>query len=584
MLGSLRNRLTIRLIAMFTAVLLFLAVALSVGSAMLFSRAMDEQVYRAREDTLTQMEKNVTTVTNQINSLFQMYEMNLPLQNTLRYPVTPQSYEAFNLATNLQTRAFEFAMTAIRYGFDIALYGVNGILISNDKIYFDTDFDALVAEPWYGELTGKASYAVWLPGSVGEFEVNNKNTFFTVARLLTNPYNNMDYGVVMMRFRESSIYDIFEGQNASEQICLVNQDGAILSSNRREGVGGGFPVEALHLASGAGFERRVLDGVTYMAACRSIPRTSLTLYVLTPESEINRYSSQVFPMVAAIAVVCVLFSVVLAAMFSRSLTKPLVNLIRRIRLRRGPSAGPFHRHDDLTLLTTEYGVLLDQVERAVAQLQEEQEQKRIMEFQMLQYQINPHFLYNTLSSIKALVWTDRTDMIVPVTDALISLLESTLSKYDEMVSVEESLRFVEDYLVIQRIRLSRDIPLAVLCDDPALLRVPIPRLLLQPIVENSVFHGLEPTGRGGCITIHISRQGGDMIIAIEDDGEGISPETVRRIFEEQGEDPGAKRQFSRIGVRNVRVRIGLYYGGRGGMEIGPTPGGGTRVVVTIPLD
>ncbi len=581
MLRALKNRLTMRLLIMFFGVLLFLAVTLSVASAILFSRTMDEQVYQARSDTLTQLERNVTTLTNQINSLLQMYEQNLPLQDTLRFQVTPQSLEAFKLVTDLQFRAFEFAMTSMRYGFDIALWGINGVYIQNDKVLFNTDFETVTMLPWYQKLLSGESYAVWLSGEAGLFNGRPPNNYFTVTRLLVNPYTDMVYGVVMMHFREASIGDIFEGLNAHDEITLVNSGGEILASTNPFSAGATFPVASLNIVPGENYARRELDGTTYMAAAREIPRTELTLYLITPESEINAYSRQVVSIVTIIAMVSMLLSVFLVVMFSRSISRPLVDMLQRVRHRRSGPLPATDIEDDLTLLTTEYDVLLEQLESAVSQLEIEQTQKRSMELQMLQYQINPHFLYNTLSSIKCLVWTRRTEMIEPVTDALINLLENTISKNQEMVSLEEELQCVQDYLIIQRIRLDRDIALVVQCVKPALLQTQIPRLLLQPLVENSVFHGIEPTVDGGQIVITVAENQNNVIISIENDGEGIQEETARRILEPE-EGISANRRLTRIGVRNVSERVSLYYGGQGSLKIGPRAGGGTAVVLTIP--
>lgn len=201
----------------------------------------------------------------------------------------------------------------------------------------------------------------------------------------------------------------------------------------------------------------------------------------------------------------------------------------------------------------------------------------------LQRQINPHFLFNTLNSIASLV-RFRPEQARELIVKLASILRVLLQDRDDLMHLRDELQFADDYLDIEVVRFGTEKLRVVKEIDPDTLEVLVPTMLLQPLIENSIKHGLEPRMDGGTITLRSRLQGENLILTVEDDGVGMPPES--------GEHADSARLTHRsrllqsgtgIGMRNVRERMQVLCGPDAGFEIISRPGRGTRVMLTIPL-
>lgn len=205
----------------------------------------------------------------------------------------------------------------------------------------------------------------------------------------------------------------------------------------------------------------------------------------------------------------------------------------------------------------------------------EEQEKLLLEARLdaLQSQINPHFLFNTLNSISSLVRFDP-DRARELIVKLSKLLRRMLGKHDAFVQLREEIEFVEDYLDIEVVRFGRDKLRVYKHLDPETLDVVIPSMLLQPLVENSIKHGLAPKVDGGSITMRSRLQDGHLIIHVEDDGVGMStPPAIA------AQSPSGRG----IGLMNVAERLHVLFGEEGKMTVQSRDGQGTLVVVELPV-
>jgi len=206
-----------------------------------------------------------------------------------------------------------------------------------------------------------------------------------------------------------------------------------------------------------------------------------------------------------------------------------------------------------------------------------EEQKRLLleaRFDALQRQINPHFLFNTLNSIASLV-RFRPEMAREMIVRLGNILRALLKDHDTFVALREELNFTEDYLGIEVVRFGADKLRVVKEIDPATLAMMVPSMLLQPLIENSIKHGIEPRISGGTITMRSRLRESSMMIEVEDDGVGIA--------EARPLTAGAAPKGTGIGMKNVRERLEVLYGEAARFDVTSRPGRGTRVTIEIPM-
>ena len=214
--------------------------------------------------------------------------------------------------------------------------------------------------------------------------------------------------------------------------------------------------------------------------------------------------------------------------------------------------------------------------------------KRQAQYQALQNQINPHFLYNTLESIRGEALLSGMDTIADMTEALATFFRYTISKVENLVSVEEELQNCETYFHIQRYRFADRLVMHIQCDPAdreAIYRCRMPKLTIQPIVENSIIHGTELKLGTGHIRIQLERTQKRLLIRISDDGVGMDAETLFRLNERLGKSAIAQPPQSRGGLAlaNVDSRIRLLFGDKYGLHAFSTPGVGTDVEITLPM-
>ncbi|MBW4079866.1 sensor histidine kinase [Paenibacillus sp. S150] len=195
----------------------------------------------------------------------------------------------------------------------------------------------------------------------------------------------------------------------------------------------------------------------------------------------------------------------------------------------------------------------------------DEKQKQELEYRMLQSQINPHFLYNTLNSIKWMATIQNATGIAEMTTSLSRLLRSIAKDNRRLLPLKDELSLLDDYFLIQKYRYGSTITMEQRIGNEELLTGLIPRFTLQPLIENAIFHGIEPKGRGH-ILITVAKSGyADILVTIEDNGVGMKEEQISTILSEP--ENGAKGMFGNLGLRSVNERLHLAFGENYGLSI-----------------
>ncbi|GBF74650.1 sensor histidine kinase [Paenibacillus sp. 598K] len=271
-------------------------------------------------------------------------------------------------------------------------------------------------------------------------------------------------------------------------------------------------------------------------------------------------------------------------LLSRRITSPLKQLMRQMaQLERSNfrAMTEVTSQDEVGQLSRQFNRMLRQIEQLITQVNEVESKKREAEMRALRHQINPHFLYNTLSTIRWMVKFKRYDGVYDGISALVQLMEASMEKRGPFLTIGDELSLIERYMVIQRFRYDARLELTVDC-DPALLDVSIPRMLLQPIVENAIFHGIAPKETGGLISLSIREEAAgsrrQLVLRIADDGVGIAPERLGELLV-----PGERSRAGMLGIglSHVHETIQLYYGEQSGLRIRSELGAGTEVELRL---
>lgn len=310
----------------------------------------------------------------------------------------------------------------------------------------------------------------------------------------------------------------------------------------------------------------------------SLSNAGWTIVDLTPVNEILTDTQSVFDMFTAVAGGNILLCLGIALLISKRHLKPLRILGELIRDAKHQDFKEYvgrTPNDEIGLLTTEFNKMSHHFEVLMNQVHVAQLKQSEAEFNALQAQINPHFLYNTLDTIYWICRLEHADEASVLVQALGDMFRLSLNKGEGMISLEDELKHLNSYLLIQKMRCKTTVQVEVYVDDnPTLMQAKVIKLVLQPLVENAFVHGV-PTNTKQ-VQIHISvRLDADMVIYdIEDNGAGIEKELLLEL-----NSPNNKVGF---GVRNVNERIKVLFGEQYGVAVESIHGKGTTVRVTQP--
>ena len=326
-----------------------------------------------------------------------------------------------------------------------------------------------------------------------------------------------------------------------------------------------------------------VNGNDCVIAWERQPVSGLIFCEILPIKEMPLDKQVLYTTIFLIFMSAMVIGLALSLLFSRNLIRPIDRLTRHIRV---ISTGEFTKNPDIET-KDEFGLIGKQINEMSSRISElmdsriqDEKEKMNMEIKILQAQINPHFLYNTLDSIKWIATMQHSTGIVKVVSALSSLLKNMAKGFNEKVTIRQELDFLENYITIEKIRYIELFDVEITVDDPALYNAHIVKLTLQPIVENSIFSGIEPSGKPGLIHIYAEDQ--VLYISIRDNGIGISEENIRRLLTDTGRV--TKNYMSGIGLPNVDRRIKLVYGEEYGLKMESEIGSYTCVTVSLPLE
>jgi two-component system sensor histidine kinase YesM len=311
--------------------------------------------------------------------------------------------------------------------------------------------------------------------------------------------------------------------------------------------------------------------------------TGLNIIMLTPKSEIFSEVNDL----RKVSIFVVLAGILIASVLGFILSKPLVGSIHRLRKAMvDVEKGNFSQRvsidseDELGELGKGFNVMMSEIDRLVSEVYKTSLREKDAELRALQSQMNPHFLYNTLESINMLAITKGNLEVSDMVSSLGRLLRYTIENNSKIVSLREEVAFIRSYITIQKVRMGDKLQYTEEIPN-ALMDTAVPKLMLQPIIENAIVHGL--VNRGGTVTLQAAIKEGKIAIIISDNGKGVDSHRLNVLKQSLNtHEPLTSAGHNGIALPNVHERIQLLYGNEYGVEIQSEPNKGFSVIVTLP--
>lgn len=282
-----------------------------------------------------------------------------------------------------------------------------------------------------------------------------------------------------------------------------------------------------------------------------------------------------------VSTVAILLCLILSPVIVRALTRPLSEIVEVMKkVQQGDTTARvlIKKEDEFGFIADNFNMTLDKLNALYETNLEKQNRLRLSEIKALHAQINPHFLYNTLDSIKWLAKLNGVEDIVIMVSQLGRLLKNSINNQNDSIQIREEINLVKSYLAIQKIRYGDKFEVEI-CVDKDIMDCVVPKFIIQPLVENAIIHGIENKIGNAQLIIKGTRENDTIIFDIIDDGVGIKEEDLGKLkqMDYEGDDKES------IGIKNVDKRIKLYYGQEYGLDIKSKENVGTTTRITMPF-
>lgn len=536
------------------------------------------------EQLIRQVQSNIDSYITHMENITEVVQFNELMRD---YLAATEPVED----SDIRPRLISFLNAISRTRDDISLIlliGDNGTVIAHEEGIQLNPVVRLTEQFWYRNARAAEGQTVVSSSHVQNVVDGEYRWVITLSRAL-------DDGVMLVDMNFSVINELLSSISFGRRgyIFIVDQQGRIVYHPRQELIYSNLEREqideVLNHSSGSfsveiGEEERIYTISTS-------PRTGWRIVGVNYASEMvqNRQVIQSYYLYWTIALIAVALGV--SILISRYLSRPILELRATMRaVERGDFeiAAQVRSNNEIGELARDFNIMVARIKELVERNAMEQEAKRRSELLVLQNQITPHFLYNTLDSIIWMAEGKQHDEVVRMVSALARLLRLSISRGDELVSVRDEMEHIRNYLTIQKIRYQDKLDYRIEVET-GVEHLSVPKVILQPLVENAIYHGIKNLEDGGCVTVTARRDGDLLRLTVENDGVGIDAQQLMHLQErlDVTDTPPsrvpARRSTSRVGLSNVNERIKLFFGEPYGLSFSAGTAGGVVVTLLIPV-
>ncbi|AWB47040.1 sensor histidine kinase [Paenibacillus sp. CAA11] len=543
-------------------------------SYFIFSGMNEEKTNSFYRVSLQDTDRKLEYALNEINAVSDLAIIQPSVQQLLKHPPERVSSELAQSLNNLIMAHPKITSFA---------------LFSNHKLLYGTGISASLypvpqEAPWYSRSVNLQGRPLWLgPGENGTYRTDSPVLIHT--RLIKDYFSLQTIGSIMITVKPDVLEQALWGTStiADSDILLLSREGTVVFDKSGDAAGNIIPAELWQQPNEQGYQiARYRDEESMITVVPSA-HEAWTLAAVTPLSTLHRESSAI----RSIAILLILLTLLMGFVFERIFVRRVVRTIiisargmKRVEQGQFTQLKPPTRWNDETkMLVDGFNQMSNQIRDLLHEVEREQKRKKEAEMNALVAQINPHFIYNSLESINSMAVLAGNREISRMVISLGKLLRISISENIEAIALSTELEHVKHYLNIQKTRFRDKFDYEISC-PPELRTLMTLKLIVQPLVENALYHGIEPMPESGFIRIEAMEVGRDLVIEVADSGKGFNPEGLERAFHQPVKE--SKYKNSGVGLRNVYERIRIQYGSPYGILVCSAEGFGTVIRIRIP--
>lgn len=549
-------------------------------------------------------EKNISQTAGLFNLLLQGYNsLSKSLNSNYELTRLLQETEANPAVGVINERTITNIIGAAYYSRN-EVVGIH-ILTNNGKVYsYERQFAGVIDNnyaqtDWYRKLGASSGNMVWLglyPGSLIN-TMQKQEKVFVFGRKLYDLTNHKELGIMVIETNPLPIMEALSNVSISpgSRVYLIGENNKVIASTEKKGA---KAPDFDHLPRPS--EKRgviVDDSSDQLIVAANTSMAGWTIFGLTPKKDVRAEVNRTTQFLIIVVLVLIVVSTVLASIVSRNIASPLKLLIREMKkVEMGNFTGSVNVNsfDEINSLVSSFNRMVHRMEELIETIKISTVSEKNAQLQALQSQVNPHFLYNTLDMIYWMLDEQENERLSRIILSLSQMFRYS-SNWEEAsrTTLRQELEQIRHYLTIIEARLEGRLHTDIQADEQW-LDVTLPKMTIQPFIENAVKYGLEPLDRQGILRMYTESHPGELHIVIQDNGVGIDAEVLEQIREilRNGRQrterssvkvvqlPGPRRG---IGICNVHDRIVMMFGEAYGIRIDSSQEQGTKVIIAIPI-
>ena len=563
------------------AVLILSAVVIVTGVSMKFTNtSIFENSSEYTHTIIQQMNQNIDSYIDYMENIAYLISSNEDVQDYL-FDEKIDNEGRYRILNQLQT--ILDSRSDIR---NVGIISKNGRMLINDgSKSVNQDLD-LNTQEWYATALEKPNGPILTSSHVQHIISGERPWVITLSRGIRDRSGSGEKeGVFFIDLNYSAISELCDQSTVGTKgyAFILDAKGNIVYHPQQQQLYNELQTENISLIMDTD-EDTVLTGTGNDGKLYSISRsgkTGWTVVDCTSVRELLRKSRQAQSVYVLTAIILVIVALLFSRFMARSITLPIQKLRDSMKK---VQEGDFSVSDvvvdsknEIGSLTKSFDVMTHRIHELMEQNVHEQEEKRKSELKALQSQINPHFLYNTLDSIIWMAEGKKNEEVVLMTASLARLLRQSISNEDEVVPIANEVEYARGYLTIQKMRYKDKLEFQIEVDS-SIFYIPLIKLVLQPIIENAIYHGLKYKESKGLLIVKGFMKDGNAVLQVIDDGVGMDEETLAHIYDKHK----VNYHSNGVGVYNVQKRLKLYYGEDYGITYTSELGKGTTATITIP--
>ena len=585
------HRIFYRLLMMFIFATLLPITFFSIWSYRKNSQVIREKVYDSVNAVLdqfsNQINQKIEKIRNDSIEISYMSEIQDAVMNYKGYNNRELNKLKINVTKEMSTK----------YAFDNIVAGITLYTLEGEKInvYGESVYTINLSEtyleeflPYLQEKGGKCVFR-----SVNEKDqealANLKREAIIAGKAIKQSNTGNIIGYMLLQINENNFSDIYAGmnKNMNARAFILDSEGTVISTvGDYADIGELYPDEKIReqllKANLESKEQQRLDREDIVLMGRKMSKNDWKLFFLIPNSYLQTGLSGALLNFIAISVICISIGIIVTFIFSYSIILPLNEVNKGLQqFEEGNLSISLSEkaHDEITALSIQFNHMAKKINGLLDKVKNDEKQKRKLEIQALQAQINPHFLANTLNTAAYIARMKREETIEILLNAIIELLRNSMKNDDSMHLIKNEMELIKQYITIQDYRLLGKFTVNIQI-EPEIEKYSIPRFILQPVVENAIIHGVEPLDRRGAISIRGYLQDEKILFVITDNGVGMEKEQVEKMLNNRSNIE--KGRFSGVGIGNVNSRMQLIFGEQYGLTIKSEKNMFTSVVISFP--